>query len=210
MAEKVSDRVIGRLCLYRRILLELAAAGDKNLYSHELAGRAGVTAAQLRRDLMVIGYLGSPSRGYDIKALTESVAAFFEDPEGDNAALVGVGNLGRAILSYFGGRRLRLNIVAGFDSDPRKVDRVIHNCRCYPMEKLCEIINENSISVGVITVPAVDAQAIADTMAEAGVTGIMNFAPVSLKVNRNIYLENIDLALSLEKVAYFARQNQQK
>ncbi len=205
----VSEKTIERLCLFRRLLQEMQSNDVSHVYSHQLAAKAGVTAAQLRRDIMVVGYSGSPSKGYDVSDLTESIANYFEDPEGESAILVGVGNLGRAILAYFGGRRPKLNIVAGFDNDINKVNRVIHNCRCYSCDKIQDVIRENTISVGVITVPATDAQKVADELVDLGVKGIMNFAPVHLKVPPGVFVEGIDLALSLEKVAYFARSKGQ-
>ena len=195
------------MSLYRRLLNELSAAGRQSIYSHQLAALAGGTAAQVRRDMMSIGYTGSPTRGYDVQELIESIGLFLDSPKGQGAALVGIGNLGRAIMSYFAGRRPKLSIVAAFDVDPAKVNRVILGCRCYPLEQLGEIIASLNISVGVITVPASTAQDIADRMVWAGVRGILNFAPVPLRVPPETYVEDIDMTMSLEKVAYFARLN---
>jgi redox-sensing transcriptional repressor len=202
-----SERTIGRLSLYRRLLKELQMASMNNVYSHQLANMAGVTAAQVRRDLMAVGYSGSPTRGYDVRELAESIGNFLDAPEGQSVALVGIGNLGRAILTYFGGRRPRLSIVAAFDKDPTKVNRVIHGCRCYSMEEFAAQVAEHGIRAGIITVPASEAQRVADAMVRAGVRGILNFAPAPLRVPGDTYVEDIDMAVSLEKVAYFARQH---
>jgi len=202
-----SKRTIGRLSLYRRLLKELQMSGTPNVYSHQLANIAGVTAAQVRRDFMVIGYSGSPTRGYDIQELTESIANFLDAPEGQAVALVGIGNLGRAILTYFGGRRPKLSIVAAFDKDPSKVNRVIHGCLSYPIEELAAVAAEKKIQAGIITVPASEAQAVTDQLVRAGVRGILNFAPAPLRAPADTYVEDIDMAVSLEKVAYFARQS---
>lgn len=202
----ISDRTIGRLSLYRRLLRDLLADGEKNIFSHQLAAMAGGTAAQVRRDIMAIGYSGSPVHGYDIEQLLKSIGHFLDAAQTQNVALVGVGNLGRALLAYFVGRHPTLSVVAAFDSDPVKANRVIHGCRCYPIEDLKTIVREHDIRLGVISVPAPEAQGVANLMCQAGVRGLLNFAPVRLWVPEHVYVENLDVTMSLEKVAFFARQ----
>jgi redox-sensing transcriptional repressor len=182
-------------------------AGTQSVYSHQLAALAGGTAAQVRRDMMSIGYTGSPKRGYDVRELIESIGAFLDSPKSQGAALVGIGHLGQAIMSYFAGRRPRLSIVAAFDTDPYKVNRVILGCRCYDISRLAEIVASHDIQVAIITVPAAEAQSTADQLVHAGIRGILNFAPVPLRVPPDVYVEDIDMTMSLEKVAYFARLN---
>ncbi|MCE5250964.1 redox-sensing transcriptional repressor Rex [bacterium] len=201
----ISGKTIGRLSLYRRLLNELVRDAVKNIYSHELAARAGVTAAQVRRDIMNIGYSGNPNRGYDVQLLIEGIGNFLDTAEGQKVALIGVGNLGRAILAYFSGRRPKLSIVAAFDNDPEKYGRVIQGCRCYPIDQIQKIVQELDIRIATLCVPAGVAQDIADMLVQSGIKGILNFAPVPLHVPRNIYVEDIDLTMSFEKVAYFAR-----
>lgn len=202
-----SEKTIGRLSLYRRLLANLKAEGVASVYSHQLAAMAGGTAAQVRRDLMGVGSSGSPKRGYDVAALAESIAGFLDDPAGQQCALVGAGNLGRAILAYFAGRRRLLSIVAAFDSDPAKVNRVIHGCPCHPVAALAEVAGERKISVGIITVPAGGAQPVADAMVAAGLRGILNFAPTPIRAPAGVYIDDIDMTMSLETVAFFARHN---
>lgn len=202
---KVSAKIVGRLSLYRRILTTVQGQGIRNLYSHELASLAGVTAAQVRRDIMNIGYSGNPNRGYDVDELARAIELFLDDPRGQKAALVGVGNLGRAILAYFSGRRPKLSIEAAFDIDPQKYGRVIKGCRCYSLEEMGEVINRDKITIGIVTVPASGAQIVTDMLVNHGVTGVLNFAPVPIRVPTGIYVEDIDMTMSLEKVAYFAR-----
>ncbi len=202
----IPDKTIGRLSLYRRLINRLLSEGVKNIYSHQLATMAGVTAAQVRRDIMSIGYSGNPNRGYDASELVGSIGSSLDDPEGQKAALIGVGNLGRALLTYFAGRRPRLSIVAAFDNDPKKYDRVIQGCRCYSFDRLAEVIEGLGVTIGTITVPAAEAQRVADMLVRSGVKGIVNFAPVRIQVPSNVYVEDIDMIMSLEKVAYFARK----
>ena len=208
--DQVSDRTIGRLSLYRRLLNNLAAEGVRYVYSHQLAAMAGGTAAQVRRDMMAIGYSGSPTRGYEVTELIQSIRDFLDAPGGQNAALAGVGNLGRSIMAYFAGRRPNLRIVAAFDVDPYKLNRVIHGCHCYGLDQAVRVVPEMDIQVAIVTVPATEAQAVADTLVRAGVHGLLNFAPVRLRVPPEVYVEDIDMTTSLEKVAYFARQRAAK
>lgn len=155
---------------------------------------------------MVVGYIGSPVRGYEIDQLRESIGRFLDAPSGQKAALVGVGNLGRAILAFFAGRRPKLEIVAAFDSDPEKTGRLILGCPCHPIGKMGETIVRESIDIGIITVPATDAQKVAGQLTNAGIKGILNFAPTTIKAPSHIFVESIDMTTALEKVAYFARQ----
>lgn len=202
----ISEKTIGRISLYRRLLNALLAEGTRNVYSHQLAHMAGCAAAQVRRDLMAVGYRGSPTMGYDVPRLLESIRGFMDTPGGQEVALVGVGNLGKALLAFFAGRRPNMQIGAAFDNDSYKVNRVIHGCRCYPMEVLCDVVRDHNIRVAIITVPAAAAQGVAEELAKAGVGGILNFAPVRLRVPPAVHVEDIDMTISLEKVAYFARE----
>jgi redox-sensing transcriptional repressor len=198
-------KTIGRLSLYRRLLYGLEQSGTEHVHSHELAGLAEVTAAQVRRDLMVVGCPGTPRRGYAVGELIKGIGALLDSPRNEGVALVGIGNLGRAILAYLPGRRPRLDIVAAFDVNPAKVNRTLHGCRCYPVDKLEKIVKTKGIRVGIVAVPAGEAQAIADVLVRGGVRGVVNFAPVPLHVPTGVYVENVDVTTSLEKVAYFAR-----
>jgi redox-sensing transcriptional repressor len=199
-----SPRCVARLSLYRRLLAELQAEKTDRVYSHELARRAGVSAAQVRRDIMGLGYSGTPNTGYEVQALVDSIAAHIDSPEGQQVALVGVGNLGRALLSYFQGRRAKLRIAAAFDNDPEKAGRVIGGCRCYGTGELPGVIRKERITVGIVAVPAAAAQETAELLVKAGVAGLLNFAPVPIEVPPHIYVEHVDITIRLETVAFFA------
>jgi redox-sensing transcriptional repressor len=211
VVETTPYRTIGRLTRYWRTMRDLASEGESHIYSHLLAAKAQVTAAQVRRDLMVLGYTGTPARGYEVKKLREHIEAFLFPSTEDQqkAAIAGVGNFGRALLKFFSGRRPTLKIVASFEADPDKFDRVIGGCRCYSIEKATEVIQKQGITVGVIAVPDREAQDVADVFVEAGVRGIMNFARTPLRTPEGIYVEEIDLAMSMDRVAFFARQSRQ-
>lgn len=205
MTKRVSAKTVGRLSLYRRLLVRLLSEGTRDVYSHELASIAGCTPAQLRRDIMAVGYTGSPIHGYNVAQLIESIGRFLDAHETVGAAIVGIGNLGRAILDHFAGRRPKLAIIAGFDTDPNKVNRVVHGCHCYDSAQMPRIIAEQGIVVGIITVPEEQAQNVADLLIVAGVKGILNFAPARLRTPPNVYVEDVDMTTSLERVAYFVR-----
>lgn len=196
---------LGRLSLYRRLLLEQLAGGVRQIYSHQVANLAVSSPAQVRRDLMTIGFTGSPRKGYGIQELVDAINAVLARSVETAVALVGVGNLGRAILAYYANRQ-PVRFAAAFDRAPDKAGRILHGCRCYPVEQLESIIAREGIHVGVIAVPAAEAQAVADQLVLAGVKGILNFAPVRLRVPAGMYVENVDLMMALDKVAYYAHQ----
>lgn len=202
----IASRTIGRLSLYRRLLESSIPGGRDTVFSHELAGLACVTPAQVRRDLMATGCSGSPGRGYRIRDLIEGISKVLDDPEGQSVALVGVGNLGRAILAYFSGRRRNLRITASFDVDPLKTGRVINGCRCYSMSELGDVLERGRIKTAILAVPAGKAQETTDALVAAGVRGILNYAPVPLRVPDGVFLEERDMTMSLETVAFFARK----
>lgn len=199
------ERSIGRLTVYRRALLELEEQ-QTHVFSHQLAKLTGVTPAQLRRDLMPVGYEGSPNRGYEVTGLLASLSAYLDGPGSHNVALIGVGNLGRALLTYFTARTPNLTVVAAFDTDVDKVDRIVSGCRVHHLDRLEAICAEAEIHVGILAVPKDHAQEVARRMIQADFTGILNFAPLPLELPPHIYVENVDLTMSLEKVNCFAQQ----
>lgn len=201
-----SDRTIERLCSYRRALLRRLEAGSERVFSHDLAVDLHVTAAQVRRDLMTIGVTGSPAKGYAIAGLLERIGEILDPPLGDGAVLVGAGHLGRALLAHFAVRRAPLSIVAAFDRDPERCGTMLHGCRVHPMEDLPTVLAKLNVSVGIVAAPAESAQGVANLLAANGIRGLVNFAPVHLHVPDGVHVENVDITVSLEKTAYFARE----
>lgn len=178
--------------------------GREYVFSHELASAIKASPARVRRDLMPLSIKGIPQRGYRVEEMLDEINKIVRSVKKKYAALVGVGNLGRAILSYFIKRRPNIEIIAAFDDDEAKVDRVLSGCKCYHISKIGEIIKKNEISVGILTVPASDAQDIAESMVRAGVRGIVNFAPTKIHISEKVFIENIDITTAIEKTAYFA------
>jgi len=207
---RASDKTISRLSLYRRALARFEAIGRAFVFSHELAEETGVSAAQVRRDLMVIGYYGSPNRGYETGELIHSIGERLDDASGRTVVLVGLGNLGRAVISYVARQRPQLAITAAFDEDADKVGRVVEGCTCYAMADLARVVRELDAKVAIVTVPASAAQEAADRLVAAGVTGILNFAPATLRLPDDVYVERRDIIASLETVSYFAGRARQQ
>jgi redox-sensing transcriptional repressor len=201
------EKTIERLALYRRLLKNQHQNGKTHIYSHQLAGISGYSAAIVRRDFMNIGYYGTPRHGYEIKALLDCLDVFFHKPDIKSLVLIGAGNLGRALIAYFIKDKTEYNLVAAFDQDPLKVNVKYNGCPCHSIDRIPEVIAETKASVGIITVPAEGAQAVADLLVMNNIKGILNFAPVSLTVPKTVFVENVDLALMLEKVLYFSIHN---
>lgn len=206
--KRLPGKTVERLSGYRRNLLGYLAAGNKYIYSHELAELLHITAVQVRRDLMLIGYSSVQKKGYDIQELINTIGEIVDSEKGLNVAVFGIGNLGRAITSYFKGKRSKLNIVASFDTDPLKVNRVIAGVRCYPVDEMENIVREHNITVAILTIPPDFARATADAAIKAGIKGFLNFTTVPLNVPPNVYLEEYDMITSIEKVAYFVKEGQ--
>ena len=193
------------MSLYRRILANLREDGQRSVFSHQLAVLAGCTPAQVRRDMMVLKTEGTPTRGYNIEKLLEALDEILVGSEIRKVLLVGIGHLGRAVLSYFQDRQSNLVIAAAFDRDEAVTGRVISGCRCYTMDKLKEVIDSEDIRVAMLAVPASGAQAVADMLIEMGIRGFLNFAPVHLKINPPAYVEHVDIMTALERVIYFTQ-----
>lgn len=203
---KLPEKTVERLSIYRRTLLECLAEGKTHIFSHELANLHNITAVQVRRDIMFIGYSSMQRKGYDVKDLIEVIGRIIDADLSLNVAIIGIGNLGRAITTYFMGKRSKLNIVAAFDLDPNKVDRVVSGVKCHSMQSLEAMIKEKDISIAILTVPADTAVVTTERLVQAGIRGILNFTTVPLIVPSNVHLEEYDMITSLEKVAYFVKK----
>lgn len=201
------EKTVERLSKYRRALNNALFEGKSRIYSHELAGLLNITAVQVRRDIMFIGYTSAQRKGYDIKDLIAVISKIIDTREPLNVAVVGYGNLGKAITTYFAGNRPKLNLVAAFDIDPKKIGSVVNNIKCYSIERLREIVSQNDISVAILTVPVPAAKEMAKVLIQTGIKGILNLTTVNLNVPEEIVLEEYDMVTSLEKVAYFVKHN---
>jgi redox-sensing transcriptional repressor len=199
------DKTVERLSQYRRAMLKTLASGKHHIYSHEIANILHITPVQVRRDIMLIGYTGTLRHGYDVSELIEIIGTIIDSEEGTRVAVVGAGSLGSAIIRYFNGKRTKLSIVAAFDVNPEKLNKVYAGVQCYPFEKLHEVIKRENIQLAVIATPASETAKVAEALVNAGIKGILNYTPSPINVSSQVYLEEYDMVTSLEKVAYFAK-----
>lgn len=203
---KLPGKTIERLSQYRRSLLLFIANEKTHIFSHELAALLHITPVQVRRDIMLIGYTGTLRQGYDIRELIELIGEILDNPDGQKVAVIGLGNLGRALIRYFTGKRSKLTITAAFDINLEKTDRVYAGVSCFHLDRLKEIIEQEGISIAIITVPASETSRVADILVMSGIKGILNFTPTPINVPAHVYLQEYDMITSLEKVAYFVKK----
>jgi len=203
-------KTIERLSQYRRALLLCIENGQSHIFSHEIAKIQHITSVQVRRDLMLIGYSGTLRRGYNIKELIELIGEIIDSHDGINVAVIGMGNLGRALINYFQGKRHKLSIVAGFDNNPDKIGKKISGVKCFSVENMTEVIKDINIKIGIITVPGSFTTEIAEQLVESGIKGIVNYTPKPIQVPKHVYLEEYDMITTLEKVAFFVKQTEEE
>lgn len=173
--------------------------------SRQLGQVLGLTDAQVRKDLAYFGQFGQAGVGYDVEALIHEVRHILGTDRPWQVCLVGVGNLGRALLSYRGFARKQFNIVAAFDSDPNLVGRklpIAEHLTIRPMDELAEVVRTMGVRVGLLCVPASVAQSVAEQMVSAGIEGILSFAAMSLALPRGAESIGVDLAVHLEQLSY--------
>ncbi len=202
--DKIPVNTVERLIKYRHLLNWLSDNDKTHIFSHELAALVDNTPAQMRRDLMITGCSGHPKYGYKITDLSKGISDVLHKGRKRKIAIVGIGGLGRSILSYFRNPSKEFEVVAAFDVDKQKVGQKISGCPCYHQDEIIIKINELGISMGVITVPNDQAQAVADKLIEAKVCAILNFAYLPVKVPKNIRVEQLNISMKLEKLAYFS------
>lgn len=204
----VSRKTVGRLSLYRRLLDNLRASGTVSIYSHQLAHLAGVSATQVRRDFMVIGYSGSPNRGYQVDTCLASIEKLLDGTSRQDVALVGLGRLGQSVLAHFAGRRPLLRIAAGFDTNPAIIGTAIEGCPVHSMDALEQVVREKGIRIAILAVPPETAQTAAEALVRAGVRSIVDFTAIPLRVPDDVFVDHMDITSALESAAFFARQDQ--
>ncbi len=198
-------KTIERLSQYRRILYNSIQEGKTNVYSHELARMMNLTPVQVRRDLMLIGYSGSQSKGYVIKDLVALIGKIIDSDEGQKVIIVGMGNLGRAITSYFAGKRDKLFIVAAFDNDLQKTDRIVAGIPCHHINRIADFVKKEEALIAILTVSPEAAQEVTKALLDAGIKGVLNYTSVPLTVPEGVHLEEYDIVTSLEKLAYLVK-----
>lgn len=202
---KISSLTIDRLTVYIRCLKRLKAVGVSHIFSHQFTKHLGISAHVVRKDLSQFGQFGNISTGYNVNELIKSLSKILGVDDNQNIILIGVGNLGRALLGYKGFEQDGFHIKAIFDIDDTKINRVIAGVRCYPLTDLQDYIIQNNIKIAVIAVPAAAAQIVADEIVKAGVKGILNFSPIMLKVPESVKLNDVDFVSKLETLSYYVK-----
>jgi redox-sensing transcriptional repressor len=204
--ETLPGKTVERLSQYRRRLLNSLDDGKEYIFSHELAEILNITAVQVRRDIMLLGYSSVYRKGYPVRKLIEVIGKRLDSSKGQNVAIVGMGNLGTALTYYLSGLRPKLHVVASFDIDPGKIGTTVEGVKCYSVSEMKETIKSKNISIGIMTVPQASAKEVAKELVNNGIKGIFNFTHIPLTVPPDVYLEEYDMLTSLEKVAYFVKQ----
>jgi len=202
---RLSRAGVGRLSLYLRRLEALLREGAATVSSGALGEALGVTDAQVRKDLACLGGLGHPGVGYDASALIAAIRRALGIDREWRAALVGVGNLARALLRYHGFADRGFRIVALFDADPAKVGQRVDGLEVFAADQMARVAPARGVELGILAVPAGAAQATAEALAAAGVRGILNFAPAVLRLPPAVSVVSVDLTVQLEQLAFLVQ-----
>lgn len=199
----IPRKTVYRLSIYSRCLQRLLENGIKTVSSEALAGAAGVKSPQLRKDLTYFGQFGTRGLGYDVEQLIKMISDLLGTNHLQPVVLVGVGNLGRALLSYRGFAKEGFGIVAAFDVRAVQVKDMRVTQSVYSMTELRQFVTQNLVRMAILCVPPEEAQEVSNDLVEAGVTGVMNFAPTVLQVPDEVTVNNVNLAIELENLSYF-------
>lgn len=199
---QVPQAVISRLSLYLRELQRLVREGQETTSSTQLGSLFGFTDARVRKDLAYFGQFGYPGIGYRVEELITAIKGILGTDQSWEVIIVGIGNLGRALLGYKGFENQGFRIVGAFDSDPAKTDTQIDGVPVYAIEHMADFVSGRKIRLAIIAVPAVAAQKVADQLVDAGIDGVVNFAPVTISLPKSIQLIGVDLAIELEQLSF--------
>ncbi len=200
---QIPEPTIVRLTVYARCLGELVKKRVSVVSSEELANNAGVNAAQVRKDLSFLGSFGRRGVGYDVNHLLNRISVCLGLSKERSVVIVGAGKLGSALLGYGGFREKGFKAIAAFDTDSRKIGTNIGNIEILDFNQMDSIIQKSDVSIGIITVPAADAQDVADRLVKAGIMSILNFAPITIKVPNHIVIRQVDLSSELEVLSHY-------
>jgi redox-sensing transcriptional repressor len=199
---KIPEKTVTRLSIYLRCLEELEADGVASVSSRQLAERFGLNSAQVRKDLAYFGQFGVRGLGYYIAELKHNLERILGLKQDWEVALVGVGNLGSALIAYKGFQARGFKIGLAFDADPAKMGQVVGDLQITELAKLVQAVRRKKVKIAVLAVPATAAQSVTDLLVEAGVTAILNFAPAQLTVPEGVKVQNVDLSVLLKTLSY--------
>lgn len=207
--KSISIPTLSRLPLYYNFLKSYTNSGRDNMSCSDIAKNLDLTSIQVRKDLESIGAKGRPKIGYSKDMLIKLIAVTLGYENVSEAFIVGVGNLGKALLSYKMFEEYGLNIIAGFDTNSDLVNTKINDKLIFNISKFQELTKRMRIKIGIITVPAQETQKVADMMIEAGIEAIWNFVPIHIKAPKNIIIQNVNMASSLAVLSNKLKQKEQ-
>lgn len=201
--KKISDSTISRLSKYYRTLGRLIEKKVKTVSSDEIAEIDGVTSAQVRKDLSFFGTFGKRGLGYNTLDLQNNIGTILGLYKKWNVALVGIGNIGRALVDYQEFSKQGFIIQLLLDDDEKKIGTSIGELEIKPFAEAAEHLEEEKIQIAIVAVPASVAQGVVNKLTDAGVKAILNFAPLSLKVPEDVMIKNENMSIELEALSYF-------
>jgi redox-sensing transcriptional repressor len=199
---KIPNETVRRLPIYLRGLMLLSQKGVNHISSGKFADFVSVNSWQIRKDFCYFGEFGTRGVGYDVERLSRQIKKILKLDAVHKAAVIGVGNLGSAVLAYPGFRTYGLDVAAAFDNDQAKIGRMINNVKVEDMSKVGELLKRN-IGLAIIAVPAEAAQDVADALVKAGIKGILNFSPKRINVPKKVKVITIDIATDLARLPYY-------
>jgi redox-sensing transcriptional repressor len=200
---EIPRKAVYRLSVYLRCLQRLKGNDIRTVSSEALAKAAGVKPTQLRKDLTYFGQFGTRGLGYDVEMLARMIADLLGTNSLQPVILVGAGNLGSALLSYRGFQQEGFEIIGAFDSTPGRKRERRPGAQVRAMDELPDFVAKNGVRMAILTVPAEVAQEVTNELVAAGITGILNFAPIVLHVPEEVMVNTVNLAIELENLSYF-------
>jgi len=216
MLSHIPNATIKRLALYRRCFVELHNREIKRIQSSELSQRIGVDSATIRRDFSYLGELGRQGYGYEVRTVLEAFNNLLKAEDTQHCVLIGVGNLGRALLKYFSSDKFKnlvfktpVDLVAGFDVDEGLVGERIGNLPIYHLDNLKKYIEETGITYAILAVPPAVAQTVANSLEGLGIKGILNLSSTVINVSGEIVVHEVDLNMELETLFFYVLQKEQ-
>ena len=204
--EAISELTTGRLSVYLRCLTYLESIRQETVSSHELAERFHLNSAQIRKDLACFGEFGTRGVGYNVSSLKEHLVRELGIDRTRSVVIAGAGNLGMALADYRGFNDNGFRIAALLDTDPEKVGRASRSgIPVLSFEELARIVGMNAVEIGIIAVTADNAQSVCDAFVASGLSAILNFAPVQLRVQPHVKLKSVDLRINLESLSFYLK-----
>ncbi|MCR8660254.1 redox-sensing transcriptional repressor Rex [Paenibacillus endoradicis] len=206
---KISEAVVRRLPIYLQVLHELKSREIQTVSSQDLGNRLDFNPAQIRKDLAYFGDFGRKGIGYEVDYLIDKIRHILKINQTINVALIGAGNLGHALCNYNKYSNDNMQIVAVFDNVESKVGTEINNLTVLPMGQLADKIDELNIRIGIVTVPASEAQNVANQLIDSGIEGILNFAPTILRAPDSVRIQYADFTKELLSLAYYLNNKEE-